>query len=316
MEKYVIGVDIGGTNTDIGIVSEAGKCLARRRISTQAFTDAELYADSLAENINALIAERQPCVVSGVGIGAPNAHFYSGTIDNAPNLPFKGKIYLKKMLEERLGLPVVLTNDANAAAYGELVYGGGRGMSDFIMLTLGTGVGSGIVSDGKVVYGHDGFAGELGHVITFPGGRLCTCGRRGCLEEYASVRGILQNFWELAEKNGFKSPLLEVKKSEVDCIMIGNAAAAGDALAKATVEYTGSVLGLALANVVAITSPKAIFIMGGPSKLPGLLPAIRKSMEENLLTSYKGKVEVRFSELDGNDVAILGAAAMVLAENV
>ncbi|MBQ7490762.1 MAG: ROK family protein [Bacteroidales bacterium] len=316
MEKYVIGVDIGGTNTDIGIVSDAGKCLARRRISTQAFIDAELYADSLAETINALIAERQPCVVSGVGIGAPNAHFYSGTIDNAPNLPFKGKIYLKKMLEERLGLPVVLTNDANAAAYGELVYGGGRGMSDFIMLTLGTGVGSGIVSGGKVVYGHDGFAGELGHVITFPGGRLCSCGRRGCLEEYASVRGIIQNFWELAEKTGFKSPLLEVKKSEIDCIMIGNAAEAGDALAKATVEYTGSVLGLALANVVAITSPKAIFIMGGPSKLPELLPAIRKSMEDNLLSSYKGKVEVRFSELDGNDVAILGAAAMVLAENV
>ena len=312
----MIGVDIGGTNTDIGIVSDAGKCLARRRISTQAFIDAELYADSLAETINALIAERQPCVVSGVGIGAPNAHFYSGTIDNAPNLPFKGKIYLKKMLEERLGLPVVLTNDANAAAYGELVYGGGRGMSDFIMLTLGTGVGSGIVSGGKVVYGHDGFAGELGHVITFPGGRLCSCGRRGCLEEYASVRGIIQNFWELAEKTGFKSPLLEVKKSEIDCIMIGNAAEAGDALAKATVEYTGSVLGLALANVVAITSPKAIFIMGGPSKLPELLPAIRKSMEDNLLSSYKGKVEVRFSELDGNDVAILGAAAMVLAENV
>ena len=314
MERYAIGVDIGGTNTDIGIVSSTGECLSRSRISTQQFSNIDDYIGSLANGIMALVEQFQPCEFAGVGIGAPNAHFYTGTIDNAPNLPFKGKIFLKKMLEERLSMPVIVTNDANAAAYGELVFGGGRGMRDFIMLTLGTGVGSGIVTNGKVVYGHDGFAGELGHVITFPGGRLCTCGRHGCLEEYASARGIIKNLWELAAQGNYSSTLLEMEKSAVDCIMISNAAAQGDSLAKAVVERTGFVLGLALANAVAVTSPEAIFLMGGPARLHGLLPEIRKSFENHLLSSYKGKVEIRFSELDANNAAIVGASAMVVAE--
>ncbi|MCQ2285439.1 MAG: ROK family protein [Bacteroidales bacterium] len=315
MRRYTIGIDIGGTNTDIGLVSETGQCVKRTNLSTKSYVDVNQYVEDIAEEIENMAASFPGDELLGIGIGAPNAHFYSGTIDNAPNLPFKGKIFLRDMLQNRLHLPVVLTNDANAAAYGELIYGGGRGMKDFIMLTLGTGVGSGLVVNGKVVYGHDGFAGELGHIILYPNGRQCSCGRRGCLEEYASVRGIIQNFWELAETGQYDSVLLTLPKKEVGCRKIGDAAAAGDALAVATVNRTGYFLGIALANAVAFSSPEAIFLMGGPTHLHGLLEAIKTSFEEHLLNSYKGKIEIRFSELADNEVAILGAAAMAIAEN-
>ena len=221
---YAIGIDIGGTNTDIGLVSPAGEVVARKNLPTAQYSDANQYADDLATTIRQLIDE-QKVEVKGIGIGAPNGNFYTGCIENAPNLNMKGNIYLAKMMEERLHLPAVITNDANAAAYGEMVYGGAKGMKNFIMFTLGTGVGSGIIVDGKLLYGHDGFAGELGHTIIFPDGRDCKCGRKGCLEQYTSAGGIRKTCLDMMAQDPYYDGVLsKVPAEEIDSKMIGDAA--------------------------------------------------------------------------------------------
>lgn len=309
---YAIGIDIGGTNTDIGLVNPRGEVVARKNLPTGQYTDANQYADDLANTIKVLIDE-QKVEVKGIGIGAPNGNFYTGCIENAPNLNMKGNIYLAKMLEERLHLPAVITNDANAAAYGEMIYGGAKGMKHFIMFTLGTGVGSGIIVDGKLLYGHDGFAGELGHTIVFPNGRPCKCGRQGCLEQYTSAGGIRKTCLEMMKQDPYYDGILsKIPAEELNSKAIGDAANEGDHLALRVFEFTGGILGLAMANAVAFSSPEAVFLMGGPVKAGEvLLEPVRKSFNLNVLSNYKDKVKIMVSQLKQNDVAILGAAALV-----
>ena len=303
--KFSIGVDIGGTNTDIGLVSSEGKCIASFRLSTSSYADASIYVDRLVEAIRSVMKLHGVSDITGIGVGVPNGNYYTGCIDNAVNLNFKGKVFLRDMIRERINTEVVVTNDANAAAYGEMIYGGAKNMKHFIMITLGTGVGSGIVVDGKLVYGHDGYAGELGHAILYPEGRLCNCGRRGCLEQYTSAIGIKKTYIELMQEE-FGNYM-----GEIDSKIIAESAMAGEQIAKRTYEMTGKALGLALANAVTYTSPEAIFLMGGPVKAGEiLLNPLKASFDANILSIYKGNVEILTSKLSENEAAILGAAAL------
>lgn len=304
--EYAIGIDIGGTNTDIGLVNGKGQCVARKNLPTAQYKEVEKYVDDIADVIRHLLSENDVNDIAGIGIGAPNGNYYTGTIDFAPNLPFKGRIFLKDMIQQRLNTKVVLSNDANAAAYGEKIYGGAKEMDDFILITLGTGVGSGIFVNGQMVYGHDGFAGELGHATLIVGGRPCTCGRRGCLEEYASARGIVQTYNELCAENG-KTPI-----PDVTCKDLTAAADNGDEMAIGTWKKTAELLGIALSNAVTFSSPEAIFLMGGPVRAGNwLLEPLKLAFEAYMLNIFKGKVKILTSDLPQNDVAILGASALV-----
>lgn len=306
---YSVGIDIGGTNTDMGIVDQQGNCVATSRFSTSDHADEIAFVDTLIENIRAMLEQTGIQEITGIGVGVPNGNYYTGCIDNAVNLNFKGKICFRDLIQERMDAKVVVSNDANAAAYGEMIYGAARGMKDFIMFTLGTGVGSGIVIDGKLVHGADAYAGELGHVIQYPNGRLCGCGRKGCLEQYTSARGIKKTYLELVQMSG--KSLSEEEIETVTSKAISDRALQGDELAIRTYQLTGEALGLAMANAVAFSSPEAIFLMGGPVKAGELLLApLRKSFEENILFVYKGKVKIVVSGLNENQAAILGAAAL------
>ncbi len=308
---YSIGVDIGGTNTDIGLVDSEGLCLEMLRIKTALFTDVNLYVDALINNIRLLITKNDIPEITGIGIGVPNGNYYTGCVENAVNLNFKGKIDLRKLIQKSIPVEVIVTNDANAAAYGEMIYGGAKKMKNFIMFTIGTGVGSGIVVDGKLVYGHDGNAGEIGHTIIFPEGRPCNCGRKGCLEQYTSARGIRKTCIEMMKNIEDHTGLEDVISHDYGFKAITKAAMNGNQLANQVLAKTGEILGLALANSVAYTSPEAIFLMGGPLKAGNiLLDPIRKSFDENLLSIYKGKTQILVSKLKENEAAILGAAAL------
>ena len=311
--KYSIGVDIGGTNTDIGLVSSEGKCIGRKNLPTDQYDDAAVYIADIWMKINELMHEYGVETIEGIGIAAPVGNYYTGCIENATNLKFKGIVNLKALFAKHTDIPVVVSNDANAAAYGELVYGGARGMKNFVMFTLGTGVGSGIVVDGKLVHGKTGAAGELGHVLLYPDGRPCGCGRKGCLETYASATGIKTTARELLDQHPeYQGVLSQVPRNKLTSKGIGDAANAGDPLALKVMEMTGYWLGIAMANAVAFNGPEAVFLMGGPVKAGKvLLDPARKSFEEHLCFIYKGSVEVRVSELPNNDAAILGAAALV-----
>lgn len=305
-QTYAIGIDLGGTNTDIGLVRSDGKCIAHKILSTQTYSDAELYTDDIVSAIQNLLKENGISHIEGIGIGAPNGNYYTGTIDDAPNLPFSGKIFLKDLISKKIDTKVVVTNDANAAAYGEKIYGGAKDLNDFILITLGTGVGSGIVVNGQLVYGHDGCAGELGHATLYPGGRMCSCGRRGCLEQYTSARGIVQTYCELCKDAGITPP------EKITCKEITERADSGELLAQKTWKLTAEHLGIALANAVTFSSPKAIFLMGGPVKAGHwLLDPLKVAFNENILSIFKGKTEILVSKLPENDVAILGAAALI-----
>ena len=311
--KYSIGVDIGGTNTDIGLVSSEGKCIGRKNLPTDQYDDAAVYIADIWMKINELMHEYGVETIDGIGIAAPVGNYYTGCIENATNLKFKGIVNLKALFAKHTDIPVVVSNDANAAAYGELVFGGARGMKNFVMFTLGTGVGSGIVVDGKLVHGKTGAAGELGHVLLYPDGRPCGCGRKGCLETYASATGIKTTARELLDQHPeYQGVLSQVPRNKLTSKGIGDAANAGDPLALKVMEMTGYWLGIAMANAVAFNGPEAVFLMGGPVKAGKvLLDPARKSFEEHLCFIYKGSVEVRVSELPNNDAAILGAAALV-----
>ena len=313
MTTYSIGIDIGGTNTDIGLVSSDGRCLERKNLATPLYSDADLYVKDICQNIDALKAENGVDVIEGIGIAAPAGNYYTGCIENATNLNFKGIVDVRKLFKRYTEVPITVSNDANAAAYGELVYGGAKGMKHFIMFTLGTGVGSGIVVDGKLVHGKTGGAGELGHVILIPRGRSCGCGRRGCVETYTSATGIKATAIEvLSEHPEYKGMLSKVSQDELTSKLVGDAANAGDPLALEVFEKTGEWLGLAMANAAAFSGPEAIFLMGGPVKAGEvLLRPTRASFERNLCFVFKDSVEIRVSELPANDAAILGAAALV-----
>lgn len=313
---YSIGIDIGGTNTDIGLVRDDGRCMARKNLPTNQYYDADLYVSDICDRIKSLMAEQGIETIEGVGIAAPAGNFYTGCIENATNLNFKGYTDLPKLVHKHLDVPVVVSNDANAAAYGELVYGGAKGMKHFVMFTLGTGVGSGVVVDGKLVHGKTGGAGELGHAILIPEGRPCGCGRKGCLETYCSATGIRRTALEMLEENpSYDGVLSKVPKADLSSKMVGDAAKAGDPLAVQVFEKTGHLLGIALSNAVTFTGPEAIFLMGGPVKAGDvLMDPVRKSFKEHLLFTFEDSVDIRVSELADNDVAILGAAALVKAK--
>ena len=314
MEKpYVVGIDIGGTNTVFGIVDARGNIVSSGSIKTQTHEAVEDYVDEVCKNLLPLIIEQGGVEkIKGIGIGAPNGNYYSGTIEFAPNLPWKGIIHLANMFEDRLGIPTALTNDANAAAVGEMTYGAARGMKDFIMITLGTGVGSGIVINGQVVYGHDGFAGELGHVIMRRGnGRLCGCGRHGCLETYCSATGLARTAREFLTARTEESLLRKINPDNITSKDVYDAAVQGDLLAQEIFQFTGNILGEALADFIAFSSPEAIVLFGGLAKSGDyIMKPIHKSMEDNVRAIFRGKTKLLVSELKDADAAVLGASAL------
>lgn len=310
---YAIGIDIGGTNTDIGLVRDDGHCIAKKNLATNKYYDATLYTDDICDRIKVLMKENEVDVIDGIGIAAPAGNYYTGCIENATNLNFKGITDLCALIHRHIDVPVVVSNDANAAAYGELIYGGAQGMKHFITFTLGTGVGSGIVVDGKLVHGKTGGAGELGHAILIPEGRPCGCGRKGCLETYTSATGIRRTALELLDADpSYNGVLRNIDRESLTSKNVGDAAKAGDSLALKVFEMTGYWLGIALGNAVAFSGPEAIFLMGGPVKAGEvLLEPLRKSFKEHLCFVYDNSCEIRVSELPDNDAAILGAAALI-----
>ncbi len=316
MNTYSIGIDIGGTNTDIGLVRDDGRCMAKKNLPTNKYYDASVYVSDICDKIKDLMGENEVTAIDGIGIAAPAGNFYTGCIENATNLNFKGVIDLAAMFRSHLDVPIVVSNDANAAAYGELIYGGAKGMKHFVMFTLGTGVGSGIVVDGKLVHGKTGGAGELGHAILIPEGRPCGCGRKGCLETYTSATGIRRTALEMMEAiPDYDGALRKVDPKELTSKMVGDAAKYGDPLAIKVFEKTGYWLGIALANAVAFSGPEAIFLMGGPVKAGEvLLKPTRESFKKHLCFVYDGSVDIHVSELPDNDAAILGAAALTKAK--
>ena len=298
MDKpYVIGVDLGGTNTVFGIVDARGNVVVNASIKTAVHNEIELYLDDLVVGLNMLIEQvGGKDKIRGIGVGAPNGNYFNGSIEFAPNLPWKGKIPLAQMIQERIGIPVALTNDANAAAIGEMTYGAARGMKDFIVITLGTGVGSGIVVGGQLVYGHDGFAGELGHMIVRRNGRMCGCGRQGCLETYTSATGVARTAREYLSIRSDESLLRSVDVDAITSKDVYDAAMQGDALALEIFEATGAILGESFADFVTFSSPEAIILFGGLTKSGDLLMnPIKHHMEKNLLPIYKGKTKLLFS---------------------
>jgi glucokinase len=313
MEKpYAIGIDIGGTNTVFGIVDKRGHIINQGSIKTAAYKEINEYVENLAAGVQGIIDQVGGSGnIKGIGVGAPNGNYFTGCIEFAPNLPWKGVIPLAQMLTDKLNVPVALTNDANAAAIGEMTYGAARGMKDFIVITLGTGVGSGIVVNGQLVYGHDGFAGELGHTTIIREGRICGCGKKGCLETYSSATGVARTAREFIETRKDPSLLRELKPEDITSKDVYDAAAQGDKLAQEIFEYTGRLLGESFADFVAFSSPEAIILFGGLTKSGKFIfDPVRKHMEENLLPIFRNKIKLLMSELKESDAAVLGASAL------
>jgi glucokinase len=322
MTNVAIGVDIGGTNTAIGVVDKEGNVLVKCNILTPAHGDIRLYIEELSKAIHRLIDSlrkiNEDIDILGIGIGAPNANYYTGTIEQAPNLSFKGVVPMIQLLREQFPdlKALAITNDANAAAIGEMIYGGAKGMKNFVMYTLGTGVGSGIVVNGDLVYGHDGFAGECGHTVLIPDGRSCGCGGKGHLEAYCSAPGMKRTAFELMAKyNAGNSLLAGYSFDQLDSKEIFEAAEKGDTIALEVFELTGKWLGQGLANTAHHLSPEAIFLFGGPTAAGDYIfkPTIA-SMEANLLATFKNKIQVLPSQLKRGDAPIVGASALVYKE--
>lgn len=314
LSKHVaLGIDIGGTNTKFGVVNHRGEVLEKGNIRTDAYPTVEEYIDALYEAVHPLIESHgKEKNFDGIGVGAPNANYYTGTIEQAPNLPWKGIIPFADLMKAKFGLPCTITNDANAAAIGEMLFGAARGMKDFIMITLGTGVGSGIVAGGKLIYGHDGFAGELGHTIVKPGGRKhWSTGSEGCLEAYASATGIAITAKKMRAEFP-ESMLNQYPEEAINSKTVHECAMKGDPISIEVFRYTGQKLGEALANFVMFSSPEAILLFGGVIKAGDfILKPTKLHMERNLLPIFRNKVKLVFSELDEADAAILGASALV-----
>lgn len=313
-KPYVIGLDMGGTNSVFGVVDQRGTVKAQTVISSRAYPDINDYVKAAVEAL-------QPAIdliggiekVKGMGIGAPNANFYSGNIEHAPNLVWHGVVPIASLFEEALGIPTRVTNDANAAALGEMTYGVARGMKNFIMITLGTGVGSGIVVDGNVVYGSDGFAGELGHAIVdrSPEARPCGCGRKGCLETYTSATGVARTARLFLEQSTEPSSLRDMNPEDITSYDVFKAAEAGEKIAKDIFDYTGTILGAACANYALFNAPEAFVFFGGLTKAGHwIMDPIQKAFDENSLFTYKGKAKLLVSSLNGSEAAVLGASAL------
>ncbi len=304
MKQVVAGIDIGGTNTVFGLTDHEGVIHATGSLKTGDYSDSEVFIKDLTDAIRNAITPEMKLV--GVGLGCPNGNHYEGVMEDAKNLKMRGTVRFVERFEAILGVPTALTNDANAAAIGEMVFGDAKYLKDFIMVTLGTGVGSGFVANGRLIYGHDSFGGELGHTIVFPDGRQCNCGRKGCLETYTSASGIARTFTELTEQKTGQ------KLENVTSLDVAQEAEKGNPIAIETLDYTAKVLGLSLANATAITSPSHIFLFGGPVKSGKyLLEPLKKYMEEYMLFIFKDKVKLQVSALMDKNAAILGSAALI-----
>ena len=316
MKPYVIGLDLGGTNSVFGIVDSRGEIKATTAIKTQGYDKVEDYVDAAVEALKVIIDQVGGLgTIKAMGIGAPNGNFYTGTIEFAPNLSWgrTGIVPLADMFSKRLeNTPVGLTNDANAAAIGEMTYGVARGMKNFIVLTLGTGVGSGIVVNGQMVYGSDGFAGELGHMIVRPHeGRMCGCGRKGCLEAYCSATGVARSAREFLKESDEPSLLRDINADDITALDVSIAAGQGDALANRVYDFTGKLLGEACANFMTFSSPEAFIFFGGLTKAGDLLmKPLVESYNETVLPIYKNKAKFLISGLEGSSAAVLGASAV------
>ncbi|MFZ5947912.1 MAG: ROK family protein [Stygiobacter sp.] len=313
--KVTIGVDIGGTNTVFGFVDKNGKIIYSSSIPTHSDKDANQLFERLFNEINTSYKKfENEYKLVGIGIGAPNANYYKGTVEMPPNLNW-GMVNVLELIKRYTPLPSAITNDANAAAIGEMIFGAAKGMKNFIVITLGTGLGSGIIVNGDLVYGNDGFAGEIGHTIVFPNGRECGCGRKGCLETYASATGIRRTVFELISSTNIQSKLREKSFEELTSKEIADAANAGDKLALAAFDYTAKILGMKLADSVAYLSPEAIILFGGLALAGDLIfEPTKKYMEENLLNIFKNKVKILPSALPGADAAVLGSNALIWNE--
>lgn len=314
MDSFVAGVDIGGTGTKFGIVDNLGNVLSSDTMSTRGHADIHAYIDELYDKLMVLIDKVGGVGrIKGIGVGAPNGNVYTGTIEYAPNLPWKGIIPLAKLIQDKFKLPVKLTNDANAAAVGEMTYGAAKDMKDFILIALGTGVGSGIVANGELIYGHDGMAGELGHTIIIPDGRIHPgTGKKGSLESYASATGVAISAVEILNNTDRPSTLRNIPIDKIDSKAVFEAATAGDEVAKEVFEYTGRILGISLANFVMFSSPEAIILFGGLTKAGDLiLKPTREHMEANLIEVFQNKIKILVSHLKESDAAILGASALM-----
>ena len=308
-QELAVGIDIGGTNTKIGLVGRDGTIIAKGGIATTGHESLEAYVTAIKETVKSLAGDK---AITGVGIGAPNGNFFTGEIKFAPNLPWKGVLPMANLISKALGVKATLTNDAKAAAIGEMIFGAAKGLKDFILITLGTGLGSGFVANGQLIYGHDGFAGELGHIIAVRGGRRCGCGRDGCLETYVSATGIVRTAQEWLASNPDARTTLRQQGNDITAETINAAALQGDTMALDLFAYTGKILGETLADAVTITSPEAIILFGGLANAGELLFShVRTHFEMSLLNVYKDKIKVIPSALNGSDAAILGAAALV-----
>ncbi|HOU02361.1 MAG: ROK family protein [Bacteroidales bacterium] len=312
MKEVVAGVDIGGTNTVSGLVDRDGNVLAVDDLKTTEYPDIKDFISNLAASVNRMLSKDKSLKLLGIGIGAPNANYYRGTIELAPNLTWKGIIPFASLLKEKINVPVVMTNDANAAAMGEMIFGAAKGMKNFIVLTLGTGLGSGIVINGEMVYGHTGFAGELGHSIVVPGGRQCGCGQRGCLETYASATGLVKTVLYLLSDRREESILREIAPSELTSKRIAEAAAERDKLALEAMDLTAEKLASGIVNAVVFSSPEAIFLFGGLAKAGEMLfEPVRKYVDLKIMPIFRGTVKILPSGIPENNAAVLGSAALI-----
>lgn len=313
MKKVVAGVDIGGTNTMFGIVDTEGKVLSEGHLRTTDYPEIKDFVKALAAGVKKLLAGKKDLELVGIGIGAPDANYHRGTIEHAPNLAWKGIVPLGELVKKELNVQVAVTNDANAAAMGEMVFGGAKGMKDFIILTLGTGLGSGIVVDGKLVYGHTGFAGEVGHLCVVPGGRECGCGRKGCLETYASATGLVKTASLMISEMRADSPLRDIPPSKLTSKAIADAASKGDPIAMKAMEYTAEKLGLGIINSIVYTSPEAIFLFGGLANAGELLfKPVKEYLKKNNYILFKNTVKILPSGIPESNGAVLGSAALIL----
>ena len=314
MLDVTAGIDIGGTNSVIGLVDREGNVLETRTVSTIKYSTVKPFVKALSHGIDVLI-EKGTFLLKGIGIGAPNANYYKGTIENAPNLPWKGILPFRELFEKEKQGTFALTNDANAAAVGEMIYGNARGMKNFISLTLGTGLGSGIVVNGELLYGHTGFAGELGHINMVPGGRECGCGKQGCLETYVSATGICRTVLEILAFRKDKSELRSFKFEELDSKIIAEFALKGDPFALEAFERTAEMLARAIVNAVAFSSPEAIFLFGGLAKSGNLLmKPLQKYLNKYIQVFFRDTFQVMMSGLEESNAAVLGASALAWKE--
>jgi glucokinase len=315
MKKVVAGVDIGGTNTRFGLVDEKGKVLSENSFNTTDYPKIDDFVEALVVAIKKLMSGKKDYKLLGIGIGAPDANYHRGTIEHAPNLAWKGIVPLADLIKKKINVPVVVTNDANAAAMGEMIFGGAKKMKDFIVLTLGTGLGSGIVINGEMVYGHTGFAGELGHMIVVPGGRECGCGRKGCLETYASATGLVRTVQHLLSEMRDESPLRDIPPSKLTSKKIAEAAAKKDPIAVRAMSETAEILGFGIINSIVFSSPEAIFLFGGLAQAGEMLFApVRKYLEKNNYVLMKGTVKILPSGISESKGAVMGSAALIWNE--